>query len=182
MKSKLIPRLITCMQIASICPAVAQVGTTDPDAAQVVGLFQQSCMRFAGDSAGLRAWISGHHLPQVPGAQAQLFLGPALAGQVYGASNAAGKHVLVSYDSGACQVIAMAADPAQVQQMLLALLRQQGVSVSPAQVRSKPDGSATQTLFDAALGARHWQISITSKRHTDAPNMAAELHLLVTAG
>ena len=69
--------------ISSFNPAIAQVGTPDPDARQVVGLFQQSCIRFAGNSAALRDWISAHHLPQVLEAQAAVYLGSIGTGEVF---------------------------------------------------------------------------------------------------
>lgn len=173
---------ILALSIAGISQTVAQVGSPDPDAGQIVGLFEQSCMRFAGDPAGLRSWISTHHLPQVPAEQAALFLGPIGTGEVFGASTPSGKHALVSYDSGACQVIAMAGDAPTVWRTLLALLGKLGVSVSQILVRSKPDGSSTQQLFDATLGSRHWKISITSKPHSGAPKLAPTLFLLATVG
>jgi hypothetical protein len=187
-RSKLVvPKLrvistLVAMLISGISPAVAQVGSPDPDAGQIIGLFEQSCMRFAGNPLGLRSWISVYHLPQLSEEQAAPFLGTLGTGEVFGASTSSGKHALVSYDSGACQVIALAGDAPTVKRMLLALLGKLGVSVSQVLVKSKPDGSSTQDLFDATLGARRWIISITSKPHSDAPNLAPELHLLATAG
>ena len=168
--------------IAGVGQPMAQTAAPDPDVGQVAGLFLQSCLRFAGDPAALRSWIAAHQLPQVPEAQAPLFLGSIGTGQVFGASTASGKHALVSYDSGACQVIAMAGDASAVQQKLLASLHDLGVAVSRVLARSTPDGSSTQDLFDATLGSRHWKFSIMSKPHADAPNLAPELRLFATAG
>ncbi len=160
-------------------PAGAQVTAPDPDTPQVVGLFQ-TCMRFTGDTVALRDWIASHHLPPVPEPQAASFLGAISSGQVFGASTASGKHSLVSYDSGACQVIALSGDLRSVQQMLLNKLSGEGVTVTPSLERSEPDGRSTQHMFRAEFGQKHWVLSITSKPHTDAPNLLPELHLMAT--
>lgn len=152
----------------------------DPDAAQVVALFARSCVVYTGNTAGLRGWISAQHLPRVLISQASVFLGPVGPGEVYGASNAYGKHVLISYDSGACQVVAMAGNPSTIRQTLFDLLHTQGFTVSSQSVKSKPELGSEQELFDAALGVRRWKISITSKSHVDAPNLAPEVHLVAT--
>ncbi|MBN8890295.1 MAG: hypothetical protein J0I21_09315 [Alphaproteobacteria bacterium] len=180
-KSSIVAALLA-VSIAGCSPPAAQVAAPDRDAEQVAGLFVRSCMSFAGDPAGLRHWIAANHLPQVPEGQAAVFLGSAGTGEVFGASNRFGKHALVSFDSGACEVIAMAGDAPTVQRTLLTLLGKLGVSVSQVLVRSEPDGSSTQDLFDAAHGSRHWKVSITSKPHSDAPNLAPELRLLATVG
>ncbi len=182
MASKLrLAATIVGLVIAGIGQPMAQTAAPDPDVGQVAGLFLQTCLRFAGDPGALRSWIVAHQLPQVPEAQPP-FLGSIGTGQVFGASTASGKHALVSYDFGACQVIAMAGDASAVQQKLLASLHDLGVAVSRVLARSTPDGSSTQDLFDATLESRHWKFSITSEPHADAPNLPPELRLLATAG
>jgi hypothetical protein len=173
---------LVAMLILSLNPAVAQAGTPDPDSEQIIGLFEQSCLSFAGNPSGLRSWVLAHHLRQLPEEQAAHFLLGLGTGEVFGASTQSGKHVLVSYDLGPCQVIAMAGDAPTVERMLLALLGKLGASVSQVLVRSTPDGSSTQELFNATLGTRHWKISIISKSHSDAPNLPPELRLLATGG
>jgi hypothetical protein len=162
-----------------IAPAGAQVTTSDPDTPQVVGLFQ-TCMRFTGNASALRDWIASHHLPPVPEPQATPFLGAVGSGQVFGASTASGKHSLVSYDSGTRQVIALSGNLGSVQQMLLTNLSREGVAVTPALERSKPDGGSTQHWFRAEFGQKHWMLSITSEPHADAPSLPPELHLTAT--
>jgi len=176
----LIAMVVIVMSTASV--ASAQAGRPDANAGQTVGLFDQSCLRFAGDTAGLRNWIWAHNLPQVQEDQAAPFLGAIGTGEVFGASTPDGKLALVSYDSGACRVVALAADAPTAENMLLTILGKLGVSVSQILSRSKPDGSSKQDVFEATLGPRRWKISITSKPHSDAPNLAPELSLLATAG
>ena len=168
--------------LSSLGPAFAQTPTADPDSGQVVGLFQQACVKYAGNPSGLRTWIAAHGLPEVPSAQAAPFLGSIGAGEVFGASTASGKHALVSYDDGACAVIALAGRAADIQQTLLALLRAEGVTVKPIAVRAKPDGSSRQMVFEAAHGTRTWELSVTSMVHQDQPGLPPEVKLLATPG
>lgn len=138
-------------------------------------------MRFTGEPQPLRNWAAAHGRPQLPDDQAALFL-QGSPGEVFGASTASGKHALISFDDGACEVIALSDDPATVQQQLLTTLQGLGVSVTPMGTRAKPDGSSTQYLFDATLAARRWVISLTAKPHDDAPGLAPEVRLISTAG
>jgi hypothetical protein len=161
-------------------PARAQ-DAVDPasDPGQVVGLFVDACLRYAGEPQALRAWIATYHLPQLPDDQASIFLG-GRAGQAFGASTASGKHALDSFDDGACEVVVQADDPATVQAILLAKLAGLGVSMSPAGTQSQPDGSSTQYLYKATLNSRRWVISLTAKP-PEAPGMAPELRLVATS-
>lgn len=164
----------------SFIPALAQTEIIYSDSGQVVGLFQQACIKYVGNRPGLRSWISAHRLPKLPSSQAAGFLGSIGSGEVFGASNVSGKHVLLSYDDGACAVMALSGDAADIQQTMLSLLRREGATVLLLPVQSKPDGSSSQALFKAEFGNRAWQISITSKPHGDRPSLAQEIILLAT--
>lgn len=171
--------MIAGLVLCAAASAKAQLAASDPDTPQVVGLFQ-TCMRFAGNATELRDWIAVHHLPPVPEPQASWFLGSVGSGQVFGASTTTGKHALITYDSGTCQVVAMAGNLDSVQQALLASLARQGVAVTPSLERSNPDNTSTQHMFRADFGQKHWLLSITSKPHTDAPSIPPELHLMAS--
>jgi hypothetical protein len=86
-------------------PAVVNAG-------QVAGLFMQSCLQFAGDRDGLRAWVKTTKLKELPPTGQDYFL-HGLAGVVFDASTKEGKFVLVSEDGGSCSVLAeIASGPA----------------------------------------------------------------------
>jgi hypothetical protein len=159
-------------------PTTAQAANSDPDATQVVGLFQQSCFRFTGNATGLRDWASSRHLPLVPSEQAVFFLEGIGSGQVFGASTASGKHAVVSYDSGACQVIGATTNASAVKQLLIPLLRGQGVNISEIQQPPKPNASSAQEEFEAHLGARQWFIWIFTSKSLNASNPTPELHIM----
>lgn len=77
-----------------------------PDsAARAVALFMQSCVRFAGDTQGLRDWIKTAAYQEVPATRADDFL-DGLPGAAYDASGGKLALVLVSEDAGSCSVVA----------------------------------------------------------------------------
>ena len=96
----------TCA-LAALAPGAHAADPAGADAAaQVVGLFMQSCVRFAGDVSGLRAWAAHATGMQVLSQQAQQAFLYGLPGEVFDASTKAGKLVLISENSGACSAMA----------------------------------------------------------------------------
>lgn len=173
-----IPCLMLCLMLCwSAPPARAQA---DFDPAQVVGLFLQSCVKFAGDPQNLGLWIADHRLRQLPQDQAYIFLGMA-PGHAYGASTRSGEHVLDAFADGACAVIAKADDPAVVLKLLVDTLAKFHVTVDPAGVTSKPGDLGVTHRFTASLNARRWSIALIEKPHKDAPTMAPEVDLFAIA-
>lgn len=82
-----------------LMPAVAQA----QPAAQLVGLFVQGCIEFAGNPPDLRAWAKRNGLPEAPPGINQAFLHNA-TGQVFDGSTPDTKLALISADSGLCSV------------------------------------------------------------------------------
>jgi hypothetical protein len=80
---------------------------------QLAGLLMQSCVAYAGDTAGLRDWARRLSLAEVREPARTMFLHGA-SGVVFDASNAGGKFVLVSADQGSCSVLTDAAPGSQV--------------------------------------------------------------------
>jgi len=129
-------------------------------AVEVSGLFIQSCLRFAGDPTGLRAWAVAQKLPALPDAGQAAFLG-GRPGIAYDATDAAGKFVLVSNDDGSCSAIAQRADPDALAEALPRLLREAGVTIRAAGERSDPEETALRWRgFEAAKGERRWSIAV----------------------
>lgn len=110
--------------------AAAQAAPADQaaeDAKQLAGLFVQSCVRFAGDLKGLRAWAEQAKFAPLPADGQSVFLN-GLPGIAYDATNKQGKFVIVSEDGGACSAVAQHADPAAVVASFEGFLRDQKVS------------------------------------------------------
>ncbi len=101
----------------------ARAGSPD----QLVGLFIQGCVPFAGDAAGLRQWASRSGLRSVPEPARNTFLHGA-SGQAFDASAASTKLVLVSSDDGLCSAVTDQAVQQQVAEALEAGFRQAGLA------------------------------------------------------
>jgi len=130
-----------------------------PDnAAQLAGLFMQSCVPFAGDHTGLRNWARQLNLAEVPEPARAAFLHGA-AGVVFDASNATGKFVVVSEDAGGCSALADTANGAEVVKALEDNLRQSGIAFTPGPDTSDPqEARLRHREYTASLGARKWRI------------------------
>jgi hypothetical protein len=166
--------------VAIALPAImlcASAHAQDRGANQAAALFQQSCVRFTGRSDLLRDWVKAHGLPQASPDLAAHFSGgrPAL---MFGAGTADGKMALVSEDDGSCRVVVEHEDAAGVENALVAILQNSGVTVSSMSDRAKP--GTTQRLYSAAIGSRRWLLSVTSHEHADAPATPPEIVLLAT--
>jgi hypothetical protein len=130
--------------------------------AALAGLFMQSCLNFAGDPAGLRAWAAGKGLPAVPEQARQAFLHGA-PGQVFDASDNEGKFVVTSSDDGICSAITNAAGQAATVAALEADLRDSGIAfrlVIERDDKNIPDIHHREYL--ATKGGRGWRILLAT--------------------
>lgn len=89
--------------LAAGCLMVPAAARADA-AAELAGLFMQTCLQYAGDPEGLRAWARKTGLPQAAEQARTAFLHGA-PGQVFDASDPDGKFVLVSSDDGICSTV-----------------------------------------------------------------------------
>jgi hypothetical protein len=131
-------------------------------ATELAGLFMQSCLSYAGDPAGLRAWAKRTGLPAVPEPARAAFLHGA-PGQAFDGSSDAGKFVLVSSDDGLCSV---ATDQTTQQPAVDALetgLRQAGIAFRLVIER---DDATISTIHDreylATRNNRSWRILLAT--------------------
>jgi hypothetical protein len=145
-------------------------GPAEDNAAELTGLFMQSCVRFAGNPRGLRDWAAALGLHELPPEGEQAFL-YGLPGKVFDATNATGKFVVVSADAGACSAIAETADGAAVADDLEQSLRDAGIAFRLAQ---ETDDSAEKSLhhrdYVASRDKLKWRIMVGTVR--DQPGTA----------
>jgi hypothetical protein len=133
--------------------ALALLAATAPahadEAAQAVGLFMQSCVRFAGDTAGLRRWASETGLkPLPPGGQAAFL--QHQRGIAFDATNAEGKFVVISGEAGSCSAVAQRADASRLTGDLEQALQQAGMAFS--------SGAETDDPADRELHHRDYRV------------------------
>ncbi len=170
----MMPRLFLAVLLAVLAAAPARAAN---DAAeQLVGLFLQGCLPFAGDPGGLRKWASQVKLPVVPDPGRAIFLNGA-PGQVFDATNASGKFVVVSSDDGLCSCVAEAVTGERLTAALEATLRQAGVAyrkVIERDDKRAPDLHYREYL--ATLAGRNWRILQASVRDPKGG------HAMLTAG
>jgi hypothetical protein len=126
----------TIMLLVLLVPAQAA-----DNAAQLAGLFMQSCVAFAGDRDGLRAWATRNHLPALPPPGQSAFL-RGQPGVAYDATNNVGKFVVLSGDNGGCSAIAEHAEPQQLITRFEQDLRDSGLPVLVIEEHDDPDDRA----------------------------------------
>ena len=136
-------------------------------AAQIVGLFMQSCVRFAGDPVGVRAWaVHAGAMRPLPAEGQQAFL-YGLPGEVFDASTNAGKLVLISETSGACSAMADSAGGTEVVKVLEQVMAQAHINFT---MTHEDDDKSEKILhhreYTASQGKREWQMLVSTVKGT----------------
>jgi hypothetical protein len=142
--------------------ATAPGAPTDADAAaQVVGLFMQSCVRFAGDPDGLRAWAPKAGMQPLPEQGQRAFL-YGLPGVVFDASTKSDKLVVISENEGACSAMSESASGPLVVKTLEQVMQQAHIDFT---MTHEDDDQQEKTLhhreYTASQGNRHWEMLIS---------------------
>jgi hypothetical protein len=132
--------------------------------AQMVGLFMQSCVRFAGDTAGLRRWATDTGIkPLPPGGQAAFLQNQR--GIAYDATNAEGKFVVASGEAGSCFVVAERADTARLTSDLEQALQQAGLTFTVgAETVDPADKTLLHREFRIRKAGHAWRIVLSTGR------------------
>jgi hypothetical protein len=137
-----------------LAPAAAHAGAPE----ELVGLFIQGCLPFAGDAAALRAWAKDTGLPPVPEQARAAFLHGA-PGLAFDGSTAEVKLALVSSDDGICSAVTDQAMPQAVADALEAGFRQAGLAFRL--VIERDDAHVSQIHdreYLAAKNKRGWRV------------------------
>lgn len=137
-----------------LAPSVAQAGAAD----ELVGLFIQGCLPFAGNAAALRNWAKRTGIPAVPEQARAAFLHGA-PGQAFDASAAEAKLVLVSSDDGICSVVTDRATRQSVTRALEAGFHQAGLGFRLVIERDDPSvGAIHDREYLVAKDGRGWRV------------------------
>ena len=142
-------------------PAVA-IDVAPDSAARAVALFMQSCVRFAGDTQGLRDWIKTAAYPEVPASRADDFLN-GLPGGAYDASGGKLSLVLVSEDGGSCSVVADTVKGAELIDVLEKVLR--GAKINFTATDDPPDPQVkdlNNREYAASADQRSWHMLVST--------------------
>jgi hypothetical protein len=142
------------LAVGLLLPATAHAGAPD----ELVGLFIQSCLRFAGDVPALRDWARKTGLSSVADPARAAFLHGA-PGQVFDGSAPDVKLALVSSDDGICSVVTDHATSASVTTALEAGFRQAGLGFRLVIERDDKTVSAIHDReYLAAKDKRGWRV------------------------
>ncbi len=131
-------------------------------ASQLVGLFMQSCVRFALDPNGVREWATHAGLKPLPPEGQQAFL-YGLPGQVFDASTKDGKLVVISENSGACSALAESASGATVVTVLEHVMQVAHIDLA---MTHEDDDKTEKVLhhceYTAARDGRQWEMLVST--------------------
>jgi hypothetical protein len=116
-------RAVVLFAACLLAPLSAHAGAPE----ELVGLFIQGCLPFAGNAPALRDWAQRTGLSPVPEPARAAFLHGA-PGQAFDASAAEAKLVLVSSDDGICSAVTNQATQPHVTEALEAGLHQAGLT------------------------------------------------------
>ena len=133
-------------------------------AQELVGLFMQGCLRFAGDAPGLRDWATHLGLTLLAAGGQRAFLGGA-SGIVFDASNQVGKFVLVSEDGGSCSAVAeMASGPVVISELELDLSAAKVAVAATADKVDREEATLKHREYQVSLGKRGWLLVVSVVR------------------
>ncbi len=146
---------------------------------QVVGLFVATCLRYPGDVAGLRGWVTGQGAPAMPHQAADAFLARR-PGQVFDVSYQTSRLALISLDDGGCEAVSEFADPQLVVSYVGEALSQGGTDATRKGDFSDPrHPGVSQRVWQATLAGRQWVLNAVTA--PQPPQASIGLHLFVTA-
>jgi hypothetical protein len=153
--------------ILFLIPGAAFAGPAE----ELSGLFLQSCLPYAGRPAALRQWAARAKLPEVPDPARAAFLDGA-AGQVFDASNSAGKFALLSSDDGICAVVTDRSGDAETAQALERGLSGAGIRYRLVIERDdKLNPKLHHREYLASSSGRAWRI-LAATVHGSVPGQA----------
>ena len=160
-------------------PALTQIAL-DPLTGSNIGLFTATCVLHAGDPAMLRHWAHQARLTVLPPATAQSFLGRS-PGRAWSASTETHKRVLASLDNGTCQLFLEEGDPLAAQEILMAALTRDGLSLEPHPTTTSADGLRTLRRLTARGHGRGWDLAIGSAIRLSATTRPPSIAMRATA-
>jgi hypothetical protein len=158
-----VPPIIACGLLGVFMPVARAADVPGSDiAAQIVGLFMQSCVHFVGNAMGLREWAIHTGLQPLPPEGQQAFL-YGLPGQVFDASTANGKLVVISENSGACSAMAESASGAAVVKTLEQVMQLSHIDFT---MTREDDDTKERVLhhreYTAAVGGHQWEMLVST--------------------
>jgi hypothetical protein len=165
--------LLAAAVAGSAGQALAQV-PEDKGAADLVGLFQQSCLAFAGQTPKLREWAASKKLAEMPAKNAAALRGTT-PGKVYNATEGDQRLAVVSEDGGGCKAILGYGNQGAVDEALKGLFKKLNATVKT--VQSKQSGNARQITLRVTIEPRTMTVIITTTPNPKLPSAPPRITL-----
>lgn len=173
------PLTLASLAVACLLPGLAHAQQPAPPAGQenqpadpseganeVVGLFVQTCLKYAANPNALRTWLAQQQAPEMPAQMRDYFLA-GRKGMVYDVSYRAIRLALASADDGSCSAYAETADPGLTLSDLRQALQQGNVAATEQAVPPDTQHPNLQhTNFRVTLEGRPYSVLTTT---TPAP-------------
>lgn len=129
---------------------------------QLVGLFGATCLHFAGDTAGLRAFLTQQGAPAMPQQARDAFLA-GRAGQVFDVSVPNTNLALVSLDDGGCEAVVDKANPAEVVPTLRQSAQEAHVTIQDLGAQADKSGKGlTHSAFLLTSGGKPMHVLVST--------------------
>jgi hypothetical protein len=167
-------KVIGAAALALAVSAGGAAAQEDRGATALVGLFQQSCLAFAGQSGKLREWAASKKLPEMPARNAKMLAGSTPA-KVFNASEGNEKLAVVSQDDGGCRAVLGYGDQGAVDDGLKGLFRRLNAQVKT--LSSRQSGNARQIVLSVTLDGRAMKVTITTTPNAKLPSAPPEITL-----
>lgn len=168
------PPLLATMVAAAAAfaqPASAQApGNASPAAAQMIGLFTQTCVQFAGRPEALRDFLGKRGVPELNEAGKAIFLRER-KGVGFDASNKVTRLALVSENNGTCTAFMGEGSNADIVPQLHSFLK--GLSVQATQVSDEQKPEGRSVVDRLTIGDRAYLLVISTNNQPAAPIQAA---------
>jgi hypothetical protein len=137
---------------AMLVMAAQPANAEDARADFMTQMFVNACLPHLGDSAGVRAWAEGQHLPQIESPSAlDIFVGPGGQGAAWAVHNTTGNFALsIRGKTHGCTVWAQSVEPEQVEADFKSMLAAVQAAAPGADLRTDKD-----TTDQSKAGAVH---------------------------
>jgi hypothetical protein len=141
--------------------APGQPQTPANPADQLVGLFGATCLHFAGDTAGLRAFLTQQGAPAMPAQARDMFLANR-KGQVYDASVPGVNLALVTLDDGGCEAVAEKAARAEVLSTLQQAATEAKVPLTPVGAQEDGPNGVQHSAYTLVAAGKQMHILVST--------------------
>ena len=169
MSAKIVAPCIALIGLVGIAHGQTMAAPTD-GAKQAVGLFTQTCLNFAGNTAGLRDFLKKRQVPELNPQGRAIFVRDRV-GIGFDASNKVTRLAIVSEDNGVCSIFSGQGNLDQIIPLIESINRSLGLQMNPS--AGKETGSNHAHYYNLTIKDRTYKLVISENPVSDASIPAA---------